>query len=123
MKRPWIPLLEEGGGLNFLPKNLCNNFFTVYFVRSLLDLGFQHLVCTKQYKTETLDKCGVIYELSCQDCTSSYVGETARTLRSRVDDHKKPCTSPVYDHAANSIHSIDYEGVIELERRIGSKVE
>ena len=65
---------------------------------------------------------------ACQNCTSLYIGETARTLRSWVDDRKKPGTSPVYDHAAspvydhaaspvydhaaNSTHSIDYEGVV-----------
>ena len=33
-----------------------------------------------------------------------------------MDDHKKPGTSQIYDHAANSTHSIDYEGVVVKAR-------
>ena len=33
-----------------------------------------------------------------------------------MDDHKNPGTSPVYDRAANSTHSIDYEGVVVKAR-------
>ena len=33
-----------------------------------------------------------------------------------MEDHKKPGTSPVYDHAANSTHSIEYVGVVVKAR-------
>ena len=100
---PYIPGVTEVFQRLFRSYNIItmSNQITPSCIRSLL----VHPI--RKDKTETLDKCGVIYELACQDCTSSYIGETARTLRSRVDDHKKPGTSPVYDHAANSTHSID----------------
>ena len=105
---PYIPGVTEAFQRLFCSYNIITHVKPDNTIRSLL-------VHPKD-KTETLDKCGVIYELACLDCSSSFIGETARTLRSRVDDHKKPGTSPVYDHAANSTHSIDYEGVVVKAR-------
>ena len=41
---------------------------------------------------------------------------TSNTLRVRVDYHKKPNTTPEYDHAANPKHSIDYGEVVVKAR-------
>ena len=35
------------------------------------------------------EKCGVVYELSCKDCDSMYIGETGRWLSDRIKEHKK----------------------------------
>ena len=34
-------------------------------------------------------KKGVVYEIPCQDCTQVYVGETGRTLKKRMAEHKQ----------------------------------
>ena len=34
-------------------------------------------------------KKGVVYEIPCQDCTQVYVGETGRTLKKRMSEHKQ----------------------------------
>ena len=47
-------------------------------------------------------KCGIVYEIQCPECPAQYVGETARTLETRMKDHLKfstnscgrPWTSP-----------------------------
>ena len=33
-------------------------------------------------------KKGVVYEVSCKDCLSVYIGETGRTLEKRISEHK-----------------------------------
>ena len=62
---------------------------------------------------DKLDKAGAVYNISCLDCPSSYVGETARSLRYRLSEHERP-TSPVGEHGKQ--HSIDWEGDRILDR-------
>ena len=45
------------------------------------------LVKVKQ-PTPELDKNGVVYEVSCEECIYVYIGETGRTLRKRLTKHK-----------------------------------
>ena len=40
-------------------------------------------------KMRNEEKCGVVYELSCKDCDSVYIGETGRWLSDRIKEHKK----------------------------------
>ena len=35
------------------------------------------------------DKCGVIYNIKCQDCDAEYVRETTRRLGTRPNEHRK----------------------------------
>ena len=73
------------------------------------------LLVAPKDKTNKLDKAGAIYGLSCLDCSSTYVGETARALRTRLSEHERP-TSPVGEHASKEQHQIDWEGVRILDR-------
>lgn len=40
-------------------------------------------------KTPDTNKCGVIYKFSCPECTDIYVGETSRSLGTRVTEHSR----------------------------------
>ena len=40
-------------------------------------------------KTPDPKKCGIVYEIQCLECPAKYVGETARTLQTRIKDHLK----------------------------------
>ncbi|XP_072044704.1 uncharacterized protein [Amphiura filiformis] len=42
------------------------------------------LLVAPKDKTDKLDKSGAVYGLKCLDCSSSYVGESARPLRTRI---------------------------------------
>ena len=44
-------------------------------------------------KTPDLKKCGVIYHIHCPRCPKDYVGETSRTLETRMKEHRRS-TSP-----------------------------
>ena len=74
----------------------------------------QLLVAPKD-PTPPLDKSGVIYQISCHDWPSGYVGETERPLRLRVKEHKSE-SSPVGKHAKEHQHAVDFQNVKVLER-------
>ena len=48
----------------------------------------QRLVHPKD-KVEKEDKCGCVYQISCSNCKSVYIGETGRKFGIRCDEHKK----------------------------------
>ncbi|XP_072033335.1 uncharacterized protein [Amphiura filiformis] len=73
------------------------------------------LLVAPKDKTDKLDKSGAVYGLKCLDCSSSYVGESARPLRTRISEHERP-TSPVGEHITKDHHSIDWDGVRILDR-------
>ncbi len=83
----------------------------------------QHLVHPKD-RINTTSKCGVVYELSCEDCGAVYVGETERRLQIRIDEHRSSVAksdgkSAISDHTKATGHRIDWDGVrvIDQEQR------
>ncbi len=65
-----------------------------------------------------LDKSGVVYKVKCSDCPSSYVGETARPLRSRITEHHRE-SSPVGLHSRQERHRVEFDEVQILDRDQG----
>ena len=65
---------------------------------------------------------GAIYKISCNECSSSYVGETGRQLSVRVSEHRKALTSGNLDksavalHSAENLHSINWSEVKILDK-------
>jgi hypothetical protein len=60
-------------------------------------------------KTPAAKKCGVIYNVKCPECNETYVGESARSLETRMGDHKKnygPLTA-VAEHRLHHHHTIE----------------
>ena len=45
-------------------------------------------------KTPDAKKCGVVYEVQCPQCPEQYVGETGRTLETRMHEHLTHSTPP-----------------------------
>ena len=72
------------------------------------------LMCVKP-KVSPEDNKGVIYHIPCQDCDKSYIGETGRTLKVRLTEHKRYCRngetnrSGVSQHTLIDNHRIDWE--------------
>ena len=69
-------------------------------------------------------KKGVVYEIPCKDCSQTYVGETGRTLKKRISEHKQAVrrldsNNGIAVHVQLQDHRIDWEGacVIENEQR------
>ena len=83
-------------------------------------------------KLEALENGEIVYRIPCKMCNKSYIGETGRQLKTRIDEHKKDVNSissqtftrnkrkesqstihksAITDHVATSNHIIDWEGV------------
>ena len=67
-------------------------------------------------KTRILEerKRGVVYEVSCNKCHLTYIGETKRMLQVRLGEHKQvvKCGDPknsIVVHAHESNHMIDWD--------------
>ena len=68
-------------------------------------------------------KNGVIYEIRCGDCGESYVGETLRSLKTRLGEHQRHAKpgarydlSAVAEHAQVNKHQIDWDNAVVVGR-------
>ena len=41
-------------------------------------------------KTDKLKKTGVVYKLQCKECPETYIGETVRKAKARIQEHRRP---------------------------------
>ena len=84
--------------------------------------SLRSLLVQPKDKTENSKKCGVVYNLTCDQCPKSYVGETARALGTRFKEHTdgKHPNSAVWEHIAASGHSYSLDKVKVLAREENS---
>ena len=74
--------------------------------------------------TDIRDKCGVVYNILCNSCEDSYIGETSRKMGKRFEEHSKSDKeSALLEHTSRSGHSISMEDVSILaqEPRFGAR--
>ena len=74
----------------------------------------QLLVKVKQKMPEERKK-EVDYQVPCKDCCKVYIGETKRTLKTRISEHKQAVKkgdekNGIAVHAHTTNHNIDWEG-------------
>ena len=107
---PCVQGVSETFARVYQSKGICTHYKPVNSIR-------QQLVAPKD-KIKTVDKCGVVYQLNCQECPAAYGGESERALRTRVGEHKRPsnATSPVAQHAKQSKHRIGWSNVKVLDQ-------
>ena len=88
-------------------------------------------------KVDLMKKAGVVYQVPCKNCTSTYIGETERCLGTRINEHRKEVEaetkatytrsqrktsetqrkkSAITDHARMKNHVIDWEGIKIIDR-------
>jgi len=63
----------------------------------------------------------VVYKIDCNDCETSYVGQTKRSLKTRINEHfkdinKTGALSVISDHRLNNKHEFNWKGVRILDR-------
>ena len=64
------------------------------------------------------DKSGVVYHITCGECESSYVGETERSLKKRLTEHKRS-SSPVGHHMEYHKHTFSKAEVSVVHQETG----
>ncbi|KYN19405.1 hypothetical protein ALC57_08263 [Trachymyrmex cornetzi] len=75
-------------------------------------------------RLSNLQKKNVIYKINCRDCDASYVGQTKRTLKTRVKEHKNDIRksdgnlSVLSEHRLELNHEFDWDDVevVDSER-------
>ena len=59
-------------------------------------------------RLERMEQCNVVYKISCLDCDSSYVSQTKRKIKTRINEHKTNIKK------LNSAHNVVNDGNINL---------
>ncbi|XP_072042917.1 uncharacterized protein [Amphiura filiformis] len=88
-------------------------------------------------KIDSSQSCDCVYEIPCQTCNKSYIGETGRKFQTRLNEHRKDTEkikdvkytrakrkesvteqhkSAITDHVAQENHVIDWQGAKILEK-------
>ncbi|KYN38921.1 hypothetical protein ALC56_06681 [Trachymyrmex septentrionalis] len=49
----------------------------------------------------------VVYKIDCKDCDASYVGQTGRCLKTRINEHKNHINRNTTQHSVITQHRID----------------
>jgi len=69
-----------------------------------------------------LSHSNVVYQINCRDSDSSYVGQTKRTLRARVNEHRSHMgrssaqNSVITDHRVYTKHEFDWDRAKILDK-------
>ena len=77
----------------------------------------RHSLVRVKDEIPALVKNGVVYQVPCKDCQSSYVGQTKRSLAVRLKEHKRAVfngdkeTSALAEHVLSTGHNIDWANV------------
>ncbi|UYV69693.1 hypothetical protein LAZ67_7000263 [Cordylochernes scorpioides] len=81
---------------------------------------------TKNISSDPLSKSNAIYSVKCNQCNATYVGETSRTIETRLKEHErniryKDNRSLIYQHTSTTGHTFNLKQVIahyhDIERK------
>lgn len=73
-----------------------------------------YLIGLGKDKLENLEKNNIVYQIDCKNCDASYIGQSLRKLRFRVNEHrravnKKNISSALAKHVLETGHSINFK--------------
>ena len=90
-------------------------------IASLTSNTIRSMLVHPKDKTPDAQKCGLVYQVECPECSLTYIGETGRMLATRMKDHlnlRNPLTA-VGEHCAHEHHTITKDSVRVLAREDG----
>ena len=76
----------------------------------------RHLLTNVKDKDDPKDRQGTVYRIRCNDCSGTYIGETGRTLTTRLGEHqtatdKEDLTNNITQHHRKTGHDINWDSV------------
>ncbi len=77
----------------------------------------------KDKVTDILEKSLVVYHIKCKDCANDYIGETKRTFKKRLAEHRNPKSeSALSKHQQATNHTIDFENAQIIDSAENNKM-
>ncbi|KYN21863.1 hypothetical protein ALC57_05757 [Trachymyrmex cornetzi] len=61
------------------------------------------------------DQSNVVYKINCQDCESTYIGQTKRKLRTRIKEHKNDYKKPMNNLSVVSRHILEFNHAMDWD--------
>ena len=79
----------------------------------------RHLLTNVKDKDDPKDRQGTVYRIRCNNCNGTYIGETGRTLTTRLGEHqtatdKEDLTNNIAQHHRKTGHDINWDSAIRL---------
>ncbi|UYV68344.1 hypothetical protein LAZ67_5003957 [Cordylochernes scorpioides] len=93
-----------------------------------LEASLRHPITKSSIKLNPLSLNNGIYKISCNDCEQCYIGETGRTIATRIREHNRNIRSKdrkslIFQHMADFDHSFNLDDTISVYRDIGNKYQ
>ena len=64
---------------------ICHKIRSMFYT----EMTLRKLLCKPTDRVATEDKNNIVYEIDCKNCQVVYFGESKRSLKSRLDEHKR----------------------------------
>lgn len=96
---PYVKDISE----RFLSLN--NNIFKVAFT---LTNKLNKFIKTGKDPLSSDDQSNVVYKISCKDCNATYVGQTKRKLKTRINEHRADIKKSSRTPSVITAHRLDY---------------
>jgi len=92
-------------------KHVTNNLDTKTFYYSINKL--RTIIKGQKDSIPKLSQTNLVYRLTCRDCDATYVGQTGRTLKTRISEHQNHINrntttqSVITEHRLNFLHEFE----------------
>jgi len=114
----FIPYIDHSAG-KFIQmfKNIPNFKLSFFGINSL-----NKFIKTHKDRLPFLSRSNVVYKINCLHCDASYVGQTRRLLKQRIDEHRSHIrrsmtqTSVITEHRLEFSHDFDWKNVEILDQ-------
>ena len=90
----------------------------------LINQKLNSIVKLGKDKTDKWDETDIVYSFSCDSCPATYIGQTKRSLKTRISEHIKQVNKnlPVPNHLrVNPNHSFKWDETVILDRESNYK--
>ena len=80
-------------------------------------MTLRQMISKPKDRVPSIQKSGVVYKIPCASCPASYIGQTGRKLRQRLDEHRRAVrqadfnASALAEHAWTMEHPVDWDNV------------